>query len=180
MFMFGWDFEVDACVEILKMKFDQDLRQNPWYKLNPRARCAFGNVLLILCTSPGQGDSAWTSTWTPRTRRDGALCTWLALEGEGRLSGCLSKREPMLPWLMAGMDSCRRTQIKMHTSSKSKSEDHQQFIMKCISQGIIQWSTIDWLIEDEQDNRREGGWASTHKRVKAKVWKCRIAYTCTK
>ena len=118
-----------------------------WYKLNPRVRCAFGNVLLILCTSPGQGDSARTSTWTPRTRRDGALCTWLALEGEGRLSGCLSKRGLILPWLMAGMDSCRRTQIKMHTSSKSKSEDHQQFIMKCISQGIIYNGVqlVDWL-----------------------------------
>ena len=31
-------------VEILKMKFDQDLCLNLWYELNPRVRCAFGNV----------------------------------------------------------------------------------------------------------------------------------------
>jgi len=31
-------------VEILKMKFDQDLYLNLWYELNPRVRCAFGNV----------------------------------------------------------------------------------------------------------------------------------------
>ena len=34
-------------VEILKMKFDQDLCLNLWYKLNPRVRCAFGNVFLF-------------------------------------------------------------------------------------------------------------------------------------
>ena len=33
-------------VEILKMKFDQDLCKNLWYELNPRVRCAFGNVLM--------------------------------------------------------------------------------------------------------------------------------------
>ena len=33
-------------VEILKMKFDQDLCLNLWYKLNPRVRCAFGNVFI--------------------------------------------------------------------------------------------------------------------------------------
>ena len=31
-------------VEILKMKFDQYLCLNLWYELNPRVRCAFGNV----------------------------------------------------------------------------------------------------------------------------------------
>ena len=31
-------------VEILKMKFDQDLYKNLQYELNPRVRCAFGNV----------------------------------------------------------------------------------------------------------------------------------------
>ena len=30
------------------MKFDQDLRQNLWYELNPRVRCAFGNVSFYL------------------------------------------------------------------------------------------------------------------------------------
>ena len=47
--MFGW-----CLVEILKMKCDQDLCLNLWYdskkllwqdELNPRVRCAFGNVL---------------------------------------------------------------------------------------------------------------------------------------
>ena len=33
-------------VEILKMKFDQDLCLNLWYEFYPRVRCAFGNVLL--------------------------------------------------------------------------------------------------------------------------------------
>ena len=31
-------------VEILKMKFDQYLCLTLWYELNPRVRCAFGNV----------------------------------------------------------------------------------------------------------------------------------------
>ena len=31
-------------IEILKLKFDQDLCKNLWYELNPRVRCAFGNV----------------------------------------------------------------------------------------------------------------------------------------
>ena len=54
MLMFGWDFEVSV-VEIMKQKFDQDLCLNLWYyplgylgikdELNPRVRCAFGNVL---------------------------------------------------------------------------------------------------------------------------------------
>ena len=34
-------------VEILKMKFDQDLFSNLWYELNPRVRCAFGNVYTL-------------------------------------------------------------------------------------------------------------------------------------
>ena len=34
----------DNLVEILKMKFYQDLCENLQYKLNPRVRCAFGNV----------------------------------------------------------------------------------------------------------------------------------------
>ena len=34
-------------VEILKMKFDQDLCLNSWYELNPRVRCAFGNVCIL-------------------------------------------------------------------------------------------------------------------------------------
>ena len=38
-------------VEILKMKFDQDLCLNLWYELNPRVRCAFGNVLSLLTGS---------------------------------------------------------------------------------------------------------------------------------
>ena len=29
------------------MKFDQDLCLNLWYKLNPRVRCAFGNVYFV-------------------------------------------------------------------------------------------------------------------------------------
>ena len=36
--------EADVWLEILKMKFDQDLCKNLWYELNPRIRCAFGNV----------------------------------------------------------------------------------------------------------------------------------------
>ena len=35
-------------VEILKMKFDQDLCLNSWYELNPRVRCAFGNVFKFI------------------------------------------------------------------------------------------------------------------------------------
>ena len=42
MLMFGW--EINSEVEILKMKFDQNLCLNLWYELNPRVRCAFGNV----------------------------------------------------------------------------------------------------------------------------------------
>ena len=36
MLMFGWDFEVDAwsIIDILKMKFDQELCLNLWYDLN--------------------------------------------------------------------------------------------------------------------------------------------------
>jgi len=34
-------------VKILKMKFDQDLCLNLWYELNPRVRCAFGNIFNI-------------------------------------------------------------------------------------------------------------------------------------
>ena len=34
-------------VEIMKMKFDQDFCLNLWYELNPRVRCAFGNVFLL-------------------------------------------------------------------------------------------------------------------------------------
>ena len=35
--------------EILKMTFDQDLLcWNLWYELNPRVRCAFGNVLKVI------------------------------------------------------------------------------------------------------------------------------------
>ena len=58
MLMFGWDFSW-CLVEILKMKCDQDLCLNLWYDLkkllwqdglNPRVRCAFGNV--FLCTFP--------------------------------------------------------------------------------------------------------------------------------
>ena len=45
--MFGWDFEVDAWSKNLKMKFDEDLCLNLWYELNPRVRCAFGNVFKI-------------------------------------------------------------------------------------------------------------------------------------
>ena len=33
-------------VKILKMKFDQDLCLNLWYELNPRVRCAFGDVFI--------------------------------------------------------------------------------------------------------------------------------------
>ena len=49
-------FLVDALVETLKMEFDQDLCLNLWYdlkkllwqdELNPRVRCAFGNVFLF-------------------------------------------------------------------------------------------------------------------------------------
>ena len=35
----GW-----SLVDILKMNFDQYLCLNLWYELNPRVRCAFGNV----------------------------------------------------------------------------------------------------------------------------------------
>jgi len=34
-------------VEILKMKLDHDLSLNLWKELNPRVRCAFGNVFCI-------------------------------------------------------------------------------------------------------------------------------------
>ena len=37
-------FSSECLVEILKMKFDQDLCLKLWYELNPRVRCAFGNV----------------------------------------------------------------------------------------------------------------------------------------
>ena len=65
MFGWGWDseakFDLDlkfkfsrdtdvwlrfgsqCLIKILKL-FDQDLCNNPWYELNPRVRCAFGNV----------------------------------------------------------------------------------------------------------------------------------------
>ena len=33
-----------SLVKFLKLKFDQDLCQKLWYELNPRVRCAFGNV----------------------------------------------------------------------------------------------------------------------------------------
>ena len=33
-----------SLVKFLKMNFDQDLCQKLWYELNPRVRCAFGNV----------------------------------------------------------------------------------------------------------------------------------------
>ena len=35
-----------SLVKILKLKFDQDLCKNLWYELNPRVRCAFGNVFV--------------------------------------------------------------------------------------------------------------------------------------
>ena len=34
-------------VKILKMKYDQDLCLSLWDELNPRVRCAFGNVCVI-------------------------------------------------------------------------------------------------------------------------------------
>ena len=34
-------------LEIMKMKFDQDLCKKLWYELNPRVRCAFGNVFFL-------------------------------------------------------------------------------------------------------------------------------------
>ena len=43
-------------VEILKMKFDQDLCLNLWYELNPRVRCAFGNVFINV-----QSQRIWSS-----------------------------------------------------------------------------------------------------------------------
>ena len=49
-FKFSWDADVllrfwSWClVEILKMKFNQDLCLNLWYELNPQVRCVFGNV----------------------------------------------------------------------------------------------------------------------------------------
>ena len=43
MLMFGWSWSW-CLVETLMMKFDQDLCLNLWYELNPRVRCAFGNV----------------------------------------------------------------------------------------------------------------------------------------
>ena len=69
--MFGWGYEVeswlklglikicrdtDVClrfwcqclIEILKLKFDQDLCKNLWSELIPRVRCAFGNVLISM------------------------------------------------------------------------------------------------------------------------------------
>ena len=55
-------------VEILKMKFDQDLCLNSWYELNPRVRCAFGNVysfLWICCCS----DCWWWNISRVKTRR---------------------------------------------------------------------------------------------------------------
>ena len=42
--MFGWDFEVNAWSRFWNWIFDQDLCKNLWYELNPRVRCAFGNV----------------------------------------------------------------------------------------------------------------------------------------
>ena len=36
-------FDLDL-IKILKMEFDQDMCNNLWYELNPRVRCAFGNV----------------------------------------------------------------------------------------------------------------------------------------
>ena len=38
MLLFGWDFEVNAYLENL----------NLWYELNPRVRCAFGNVFITI------------------------------------------------------------------------------------------------------------------------------------
>ena len=36
-----------SLVNFLKLKFDQDLYKNLWYELNPRVRCAFGNVFIF-------------------------------------------------------------------------------------------------------------------------------------
>ena len=33
-----------SLLKFLKLKFNQDLYKNLWYELNPRVRCAFGNV----------------------------------------------------------------------------------------------------------------------------------------
>ena len=33
-------------MKILKLKFDKDLCKSLWYELNPRVRCAFGNVYI--------------------------------------------------------------------------------------------------------------------------------------
>ena len=44
-------------LEILKLNFDQDLSKNLCYELNPRVRCAFGNVsfcISVLCYNPGE------------------------------------------------------------------------------------------------------------------------------
>ena len=38
-------FWCQCLIEILKLKFDQDLCKNLWYELSPRARCAFVDVL---------------------------------------------------------------------------------------------------------------------------------------
>ena len=44
----GWSrFWSISFMEILKMKFDQDMLLNLWYELNPRVHCAFGKVYIM-------------------------------------------------------------------------------------------------------------------------------------
>ena len=45
---FGQEFEVEVQAKLLKLKFGQYFAAEAWKaELNPRARCAFGNVLLL-------------------------------------------------------------------------------------------------------------------------------------
>ena len=41
-------------VEILKMKFDQELCLNLWYEINPRVRCASGDVFISMTYNVNQ------------------------------------------------------------------------------------------------------------------------------
>ena len=57
--MFGWDFEVNAESRFWNWNFE-DLK-NLWYELNPRVRCAFGNVLNYSPNYQYQNDKRWAA-----------------------------------------------------------------------------------------------------------------------
>ena len=64
-----------SLVKFLKLKFDQDLYKNFWYELNPRVRCAFGNVYNALQSENACGYPFYLVLWW-------VLTTTLSVESE--------------------------------------------------------------------------------------------------